>query len=332
MPATPELLIVAVVVFALAFDFSNGFHDCANAIATSVSTRVLKPRTAIVLSAILNVVGAFAGTAVAAAVGKGIVQTTGVDAWTVLAAVVSAITWNLTTWYFGIPTSSSHALIGGLVGAGIATAGMDVVLWHGVLEKILLPMLVSPLIGFAVAFLWMIALLWITRRFTVTRMRLTFAPLQAVSACYMAYSHGSNDAQKTMGIVTLALVAGGFQSDFHVQSWVIAACAAAMGLGTAAGGWRIIRTMGSRITQLMPIHGFAAESMAGSVLLGTAHFGFPVSTTHVISGAIMGVGATRKLSAVRWGVAGNIVLAWVLTLPACAILGSALAAVFRLFR
>ncbi|PSK97569.1 PiT family inorganic phosphate transporter [Haloactinopolyspora alba] len=309
-------LIAAVVVVALSFDYTNGFHDAANAIATSVSTRALTPRAALILAAVMNLVGAFLGTGVAATIGEGIIDAPTGDGGllVVLAALLGAIVWNVITWWLGLPSSSSHALIGGLVGAALASA--NTVLWSGIVEKVVIPMVASPLVGFGLAFLVMIGIQWLFRRAHVGRVNRGFRLAQTLSAAAMALGHGLQDAQKTMGVITLALVVGGYQSGFHVQWWVIVLAASALAAGTYAGGWRIMRTLGRRIVHLDPPHGFAAESVAAGVLYTTAFaFHAPISTTHTITSAVMGVGATRRLSAVRWGVAGNIVTAWVLTIP-----------------
>jgi inorganic phosphate transporter, PiT family len=317
-------LIVAVIVVALGFDYTNGFHDAANAIATSVSTRALTPRAALVMAAVMNLVGAFLGTGVAQTVGSGIVELPETESSLVvlLAALVGAIVWNLTTWWFGLPSSSSHALIGGLVGATLAAAGT--VKWAGILEKVVIPMIVSPLVGFTLAFLLMTAIMWIFRRASPGRVNRGFRIAQTFSAAAMALGHGLQDAQKTMGVITLALVVGGVQSTFDVQWWVIVLSATAISAGTYAGGWRIMRTLGRRIVHLDPPRGFAAETTASSVLYTTAFvFAAPISTTQTITSAVMGVGATRRLSAVRWGVAGDIAWAWVLTIPMAASVAAA---------
>jgi PiT family inorganic phosphate transporter len=316
-------LIVAVIVVALGFDYTNGFHDAANAIATSVSTRALTPRAALVMAAVMNLVGAFLGTGVAQTVGSGIVALPETESSLVvlLAALVGAIVWNLTTWWFGLPSSSSHALIGGLVGATLAAAGT--VKWAGILEKVVIPMIVSPLVGFTLAFLLMTAIMWIFRRARPGRVNRGFRIAQTFSAAAMALGHGLQDAQKTMGVITLALVVGGVQSTFDVQWWVIVLSATAISAGTYAGGWRIMRTLGRRIVHLDPPRGFAAETTASSVLYTTAFvFAAPISTTQTITSAVMGVGATRRLSAVRWGVAGDIAWAWVLTIPMAALVAA----------
>lgn len=314
--------IILIVVVALAFDFTNGFHDAANAIATSISTRALTPRVALGMSAILNLIGAAVSTRVAGTVGKGIVAAPQGSRGLALvfAAVIGAIAWNLLTWYFGLPSSSSHALIGGLVGAAVVTkAGFNAVHWSGVIDKVVIPMVISPLVGVAAAFVLMLVILWVFQRAKPGPMNKGFRYLQTLSAAAMSYSHGTQDAQKTMGVITLALVTGGYIHSFRVPAWVIFSAAAAMAAGTYAGGWRIIRTLGRRIIQLDPPRGFAAEATSSAVLLTAAHFGAPVSTTHVITSAVMGAGATRRISAVRWGVAANIVLAWIFTIPGAAL-------------
>ncbi len=313
-----SLALLAVIVLAVAFDYINGFHDTANAIATSVATRALHPRHAILMATVFNFVGAFAGTAVAKTIGAGLVDEATTSQAVVAAALIGAIAWNLLTWYLGLPSSSSHALIGGLLGATILAAGTGALKVNGLVGKVLIPMVSSPLIGFVAAFLLMLALYWLFRNAKRKPMARMFRRLQVVSAGYMAFSHGSNDAQKTMGIITLALFAAGAIPTVDVPFWVIVVSASALSLGTAVGGWRIMRTMGHRVVELEPVHGFAAETTAATVLIATAHFGMPVSTTHVISSAIMGVGSARGPKGVRWGVARRILLAWVITIPATA--------------
>lgn len=311
------LALIAIIVIALVFDYTNGFHDAANAIATSVSTKALTPRTALALAAVMNIVGALISTKVAKTVGAGIIDTPtgGNGLEIVFAALIGAITWNMITWYFGLPSSSSHALIGGLVGA--ALAAVHTVQWTGVIEKVLIPMIIAPLVGFGLGFLFMLAVLWSFRNAHVARANRGFRYAQIISAGTMAFGHGLQDAQKTMGIITLALVTSGQIESFDVPLWVVIAAALAISAGTYAGGWRIMRTLGRRIIQLTPAGGFSAQTVASGVMITTATvFAVPVSTTHVITTSIMGVGSTRRLSAVRWGVAGNIVAAWVLTLPA----------------
>lgn len=317
------LLLLAVLGLALAFDYVNGFHDTANAIATSVSTRALKPQYAIALSATANFVGALFGTEVAKTVGSGLITHQAEGQSVVAAALIGAIAWNLFTWRLGIPSSSSHALIGGLLGAAAVAAGFGAWNLNGIVGKVLIPLVSSPTVGFLVALLLMVVIFHVFRRAHPRVMNDTFRRLQVLSAAFMAFSHGSNDAQKTMGVMTLALVTAGVIPEFKVPVPVILAAATAMSLGTAAGGWRIIRTMGTRVVKLDPVHGFAAETTAATVLLTTAHFGMPVSTTHVISGAIMGVGASDRFNAVRWAVARNIGVAWILTIPAAATVAAA---------
>jgi PiT family inorganic phosphate transporter len=327
-----ELTLVAVVVVALFFDFTNGFHDTANSIATSVSTRALTPRVAVLMAAVLNFAGAFVSLEVAATVAKGIVNADVITLDVVLAGLVGAITWNLITWYLGLPSSSSHALIGGVMGSAIAADGWDVVIWSGLKDKVLIPSLAAPFLGLAVAFILMLTITWIIAHRSPTKVNRIFRRLQVVSAGFVSFTHGTNDAQKTMGIITLALIASGHLSadTFEVPTWVIVSAALAMAAGTYAGGWRIIRTLGQRVTKLDPPQGFAAETACASILWTTAHLGFPVSTTQTISGSIMGAGATRGLHAVRWGVAGNILAAWVLTIPCAGLVGAAMEVVTRL--
>ncbi len=314
--------LVVVIVLAITFDYINGFHDTANAIATSVATRALSPRHAILMAASFNFIGAFAGTAVAKTIGSGLVEEASTTQTVVAAALVGAITWNLITWYKGLPSSSSHALIGGLLGATIIAAGLGALKGDGITAKVLVPMVVSPLLGFTIAFGLMLALYWIFRNAKRKPMARIFRRLQLLSAGYMAFSHGSNDAQKTMGIITLALFAAGVIPTNDVPVWVIIVAATAMSLGTAVGGWRIMRTMGQRVAELEPVHGFAAETTAATILLATAQLGMPVSTTHVISSAIMGVGSSRGPRGVRWSVARRILLAWVITIPAAGMMAA----------
>lgn len=324
----PFILLCAVVVIALIFDYINGFHDTANSIATVVSTRVLRPSHAVTMAAVLNLAGAFIGVEVAKTIGKGMVAADAVTQLTVLSALIGAIIWNLLTWYFGIPSSSSHALIGGLCGAAAAKAGIHALNFKGLFDKVFIPMIVSPAMGLIIGFTVMTSLYWLLIKAKPGFVSKTFGKLQLVSAGMMALSHGSNDAQKTMGIITLALLSyeasktGLAPTDFHVPAWVIVSCAVAMGMGTLAGGWRIIHTMGSKMIKLQPIHGFAAETSAAIMILTASHMGMPVSTTHVISTSIMGVGAAKRFSAVRWGIVGSIVWAWILTFPLSFALGS----------
>jgi inorganic phosphate transporter, PiT family len=318
--------LVAVIVLAVAFDYVNGFHDTANAIATSVATRALRPAYAIAMAAAFNFIGAFAGTAVAKTIGSGLVDDATTTQAVVAAALIGAIVWNLITWRLGLPSSSSHALIGGLLGATVVAAGWDALNTEGIVNKVLIPLVTSPAIGFALALVLMVALLWIFRRADRRPLGRRFRRLQLFSAGFMAFSHGSNDAQKTMGIITLALVSAGLVpggDQIEIPQWVIIVSATSLSLGTAVGGWRIMATMGHRVVELEPIHGFAAETTAASVIYTAAHFGMPVSTTHVISSAIMGVGTSKGAHGVRWGVARSILVAWGLTIPSAMFLGAA---------
>jgi PiT family inorganic phosphate transporter len=319
----PELtgMLLLVVVLALLFDFSNGWHDSANAIATVVSTRVISPFIAVIGAGVLNIAGAFMSTAVAKMVGAGIVDPASVTQHMVAAALAGAICWNLFTLLLGLPTSSSHALIGGLVGAAVIHGGWETVKLTG-LRSVLEAMVLSPFFGFAIGLSFMVLISWVFFRVTRSVATRLFKRLQLVSACFMAFSHGANDAQKAMGIITLALLSAGQIPSAEVPAWVIGVCAVAMGLGTAAGGWRIVRTLGMNIVKLEPVHGFAAETGAATVLMFTAHIGLPVSTTHTITSAVMGVGAIKRLSAVRWGVTRRILYAWIFTLPGAAILAT----------
>jgi inorganic phosphate transporter, PiT family len=327
-----NLTLVAVVAVALFFDFTNGFHDTANSIATSVSTRALSPRLAVLSSAVLNFAGAFVSFKVAATVAKGIVDADAITLKIVLAGLVGAITWNLITWYLGLPSSSSHALIGGMLGSAVAAVGFDVVQWGGLYEKVLIPSLAAPFLGVVGAALIMLAIIWIVRRRSPGIVNRVFRRLQLISGGFVAFTHGTNDAQKTMGIISLALVASGhLDSDFgRPPVWVIVSAALAMAAGTYAGGWRIIKTLGQRVAKLDPPQGFAAQTSCATILWLTAHYGYPVSTTHTITGSVLGAGATRRLSAVRWGVAENILLAWIMTIPCAALVGAAMESVTRL--
>ena len=327
-----EPTLIAVVAVALFFDFTNGFHDTANSIATTVSTRAMSPRKAVAMAAVLNVAGAFVSFEVAATIASGIVDQEAIDLSVVLAGLVGAITWNLVTWFFGLPSSSSHALIGGMIGSGVAAAGWDVVQWEGLREKVLIPSLVAPFLGVGIAFALILGITWAIARRRPTRVNAVFRRLQIVSGGFVAFTHGTNDAQKTMGVIALALVASGELSpDFdRPPTWVIVSAALAMGAGTYAGGWRIIRTLGTRIAKIDPPQGFAAQTACAGILFGTAHYGFPVSTTHTISGSVLGAGAIKGFSAVRWGVAGNILLAWVLTIPMAGLVGATMQVLTRL--
>jgi len=322
---SPELIaVLAVIAVALAFDYTNGFHDAANAIATSISTRALTPRVALVMAAVGNFIGAHFGADVAKTVGSGLVKLPpGVSSLgIVFAGVIGAIVWNLVTWYFGLPSSSSHALIGGLVGSTLAASGT--VLWKGIGESVILPMILSPIVGFLLGYLMMIAVQWIFRHGQPGRLNRGFRWAQTVSAAAMSVGHGMQDAAKTIGVVVLALFVGGYQSSAEtIPEWAFWTSATVLALGTYAGGWRIIRTLGRKIIDLRPPEGFAAETVASSVLYFNALvLGAPISTTHTITSAIMGVGATKRLSAVRWGVAGNIIGAWILTFPAAGSIGA----------
>src|SRR4051794_1967796 len=315
------LSLVIIVALAIAFDYINGFHDTANAIATSVATRALRPQHALLMAAAFNFIGAFAGTAVAKTIGAGLVDEQTTTQLIVASALIGAIAWNLLTWWLALPSSSSHALIGGLLGATIAAVGTGAVKWDGVFNKVLVPLVTSPIIGFTGALVLMIVLLWIFRNAARKPAENGFRRVQVFSAGYMAFAHGSNDAQKTMGIITLALFSAGVIPTVEVPVWVIIISATAISLGTAIGGWRIMHTMGHRVVELEPVHGFAAESTAATVILGAAPFGMPGSTTHLVSSAIMGVGTSKGVRGVRWGVARRILVAWVLTLPAAGIAG-----------
>ena len=319
-----SLLLVVVIVVALVFDFTNGAHDTANAIATVVSTKVLAPGVAVMMAALLNLVGAFIGTHVAQTIGSGIVHPDmikGCQALT-LAGLCGAIVWNLFTWYLGLPSSSSHALIGGLVGATLAYRGMEALNFLSIFYKILLPLVLSPLGGFLAGYSMMVALSWSFRNAHPHKVNQAFRKLQILSSAFMATSHGTNDAQKTMGIITLALFVGHQIPDLTVPVWVRLACALAMAMGTAIGGWKIIKTMGHKIFKLEAVHGFSAETSAAGVISLASSFGAPISTTHVISSAILGVGSSKRLSAVRWGIAGRMATAWLLTLPAAGVVAA----------
>ncbi len=327
-----DAVLWIVVATALAFDFTNGFHDTANAVATSISTRAMPPRVAVAIAAVLNFVGAFLSLAVAATVAKGIVESGVVTPAVVFAGLIGAIAWNLATWYFGLPSSSSHALIGGLIGAALVAGGWDAVQWDGVLETVVAPALVAPVLALVVAGLGILIAYRIVGHQRPGPVARGFRLGQIVSGSLFSLSHGTNDAQKTMGIIFLALVANGnARTSDDVPTWVVLSAASAIALGTYAGGWRIIKTMGTRIIKMDPAQGFAAQSVGAAVILSASHVGFPLSTTHVMSGAIMGAGAAKRLSAVRWGVAGNIIAAWILTLPCSAAVGALTYGVVRIF-
>ena len=326
-----DVVLWIVVGTALAFDFTNGFHDTANAVATSISTRAMPPRVAVTLAAVLNFVGAFLSLAVAATIASGIVQADLVTPAIVFAGLVGAIAWNLATWYFGLPASSSHALIGGVVGSAFVAEGPDAVLGGGIVEKVVVPALVAPVLALVVSAIAISLAYRIVGRRSPGPVSRGFRLGQIISGSLFSLSHGTNDAQKTMGIIALALVASGhLDAGSDPPTWVVVSAATAIALGTYVGGWRIIRTMGTRIIKMDPAQGFAAQTAGSTVILSASHVGFPLSTTHVISGAIIGAGAAKRISAVRWGVAGNIVAAWVLTLPASAAVGGLTYAVVAL--
>jgi PiT family inorganic phosphate transporter len=325
-----SFLLIATLVVVLAAEFVNGWTDAPNAIATVVSTRVLSPSQAVLMAAVLNVVGAVVtGTAVASTLGTGIVKPEVINLSVVIAATLTVVIWSVVTWFYGIPTSESHELVAGLAGAGLAVAGPSVLLWEG-WQKVLIGLGFSTILGFSLAMIVMTSLYWILRRTRPSFVRSVFSRLQVLSAAFMAFSHGSNDGQKFMGIFTLALVLGGKMAHFAVPVWVMLLCGAVMGLGTAVGGWRIMRTVGFKITKLEPVNGFAAESSAALAILLASRFGIPLSTTHCIGTSIMGVGATKRFSAVRWGVARSIVLTWIITFPVCAALGWIIASLLKL--
>jgi len=328
-----DIIFVIVVVTALAFDFTNGFHDTANAVATSISTRALAPHTAVTLSAVLNFAGAFISLAVAATVASGIVDADLVSTTVIFAGLIGAISWNLLTWYFGLPSSSSHALIGGVVGAAFVAGGADAVLADGLLEKVIVPAIVAPVVAFLAAGGAILITYRMVGRLRPGPVNRGYRLGQIFSASLLSLSHGTNDAQKTMGIITLALIAHGDLTGTNPEPplWVVVSAATAIALGTYSGGWRIIRTMGSRIIKMDPAQGFAAQSGGAAVLMTAAHLGFPLSTTHSITGAVLGAGAAKRLSAVRWGLAGNIVVAWILTLPAAAAVGAVTYGLSRAF-
>ena len=317
-------LLIVVIAIGLAFDFTNGFHDTANYVATWVGTRAMSPRAAVLVSAVANLAGAFVTTAVAKTVGKGLIDTNLVTNQVLLAALLGAIAWNLMTWWLGLPSSSTHALVGGLCGAALVQAGTKGVLWHGLWEKVIIPAAASPLIGFAGAFVLVVLIYCLFFRASPGMANRGFRYGQLVSGTWVAFTHGANDAQKTMGVIALALYESGHLSHFYIPTWVIVAAGAAIAAGTYVGGWRIMRTLGQRVFQMDPPAGFAAQAAAGAVIYASTRAGYPLSTTHVVSGAVMGSGATKRLSAVRWGVAGNIVFAWLLTIPAAGLVAAGL--------
>ena len=318
MPEATLVLLILVITAALIFDYVNGFHDTANAIATSVSTRALSVKTAITMAAFLNFVGAMVSTKVATTIGKGIVNPQDVTQMVVLAGVLGAILWNIITWYFGLPSSSSHAIIGGLIGGVIAHAGLSQFHVSG-LKKIIMALIISPVLGTGMGFLFMVIFLWTLRNKSPFGVNKGFRRCQIFSAGFMAFSHGTADAQKSMGVITMALLSYGIIPTFEVPMWVKVSCALAMALGTAAGGWRIIKTVGRDFVKLQPINGFSVDAAAASVILGASSLGLPTSTTHVVTSAILGVGLSKRMSAVNWTIAGRIVIAWVLTIPASAV-------------
>jgi PiT family inorganic phosphate transporter len=324
-------LVISIILVALVFDFLNGFHDSANSIATVVSTRVLSPRKAVAWAAFFNFIAAFFfGLKVADTLGKGLVELSAVNEYVILSGLLGAIAWDIITWYYGLPTSSSHALMGGYAGAAIAKAGFSAILyggWSGTVAFIV----IAPVMGLVIAFLLMTAVTWIFHKRSSTKVNVAFRRLQLLSAAFLSLGHGTNDAQKTMGVITGLLVTAGFLKSFQVPFWVIIICNFTIAMGTLFGGWRIVKTMGQKITRLRPVDGFCAETAGGITLLIATFFGIPVSTTHTINGGIMGVGATRRLSAVRWGVAGNIIIAWVLTIPLSALIGAGAYKLISLF-
>ena len=325
-----DYTLIAVVAVALFFDFTNGFHDTANAIATSIATRAIPPRIAVLGAAILNFLGAFISLAVAATVAKGIVDATVISMEVILAGVIGAIIWNLTTWRFGMPTSSSHALVGGVAGSAIAAGGFSVVLWDGIFNKVLVPSLAAPIVGILAAGIIAYVIYHFTKHRITEKVNKVFKRMQLVSASFVAFTHGTNDAQKTMGIIALALLINNPGQEFHVPMWVIVSSASAMAIGTYLGGWRIINTLGHRLVKLEPPQGFAAETATAGILFSTAHFGFPVSTTHTVSGSIVGAGAASGKSKVRWQVVKHILIAWVITLPSAALVGAMMEELIRL--
>lgn len=322
------LVLFLVIIAALAFEYINGFHDCANAITTIVSTKVLTPKQAVIISAVLNMVGALLGTHVAKTIGSEIVDSSVVTLEVLFFALLGAIIWNLLTWYFALPSSSSHALIGGLIGAAIIHAGFGCVKVMSLVDKVIIPMFTSPVFGFIAGFLFMLLLLWLFYKSSPDWVNKHFRKYQLISAGLMALSHGTNDAQKTMGIISLALfscgVVGTSSGDLEIPKYVVIACAITMAAGTMSGGWKIIKTIGSKIIRLKPIHGFAAETSAASIIIAASHFGIPLSTTHVISTSIMGVGSTMHANQVKWGIVKNIIFAWVMTIPMCMIISASL--------
>jgi PiT family inorganic phosphate transporter len=323
------ILLVAIIVAALVYDFFNGFNDCANAIATTISTRALSPRAAIIMAWVLNFFGALSHTAVAATVGKGVVDPQQVSLTLVLVALIGASTWTGLASFSGIPVSVTHSLIGGLLGAGIVASGIEIILFKG-MKKIVLAMILSPILGFLGGLLLIVLVSWVSRNSPFRKVNRRFKRWQILSAAWMAFSHGMNDAQNAMGIIAMALVSYGALATFEVPLWVIIICATAMALGTSLGGWKVIKTMGSKVFKLQPVHGFSAETSAAAVIAGMSLIGAPISTTHVISAAIMGSGSSHGLSAVRWGIVKNIVIAWIVTIPASALIAGVLYFIVKL--
>ncbi len=330
MLSTATIILIIVIALALIFDFINGFHDTANSIATSVSTRVLSPRQAIVMAAGLNFLGAIVSSKVAKTISQGIVKET-LPQYVIIAVILAAIIWDLITWYLAIPTSSSHALIGALIGASMTFyVGFGNINWNGVLDKVVIPLFTSPVIGFVLGYFFMKLLNIILKKYSQNYVNKWFSKLQILSAAFMAFEHGKNDAQKSMGIITMALISSSvLAKGSDVPLWVMIICATAMALGTSFGGWKIIKTMGVNMIRLQPINGFAAEAAAALVIKFASSIGAPVSTTHVISSAIMGVGASKRVSAVRWALAKNIVWTWIITIPAAALIGGIITIIFK---
>ncbi|SFC16395.1 inorganic phosphate transporter [Clostridium uliginosum] len=325
-------ITILIVFLVIIFDFINGFHDTATAVATSITTRALTPATAILVCAVFNFMGAFTGTAVAKTVGENIVSNASIEQWVILGVLISAIIWNLITWYFGIPSSSSHALIGSLVGGGIAYNGsFNVVNWYNLFHSVVIWLFISPVIGFVVGYIIMILLNWILKPFKIHVVNKIFLKLQIIAGAFMAFNHGGNDAQKSMGIITMALLSGKVIQTFEVPTWVIVVCASAMALGTSIGGKKIIKTMGSGMAKLTPVNGFAAQTGGSLVILLATLFHAPVSTTHIITTTVMGVGASKTFKCVKWGVAKNIVWAWVLTIPITASISALIIFIGKLF-
>ncbi|MDO5038659.1 inorganic phosphate transporter [Clostridium sp.] len=331
MPSTAVIITIAIVILALSFDFINGFHDTATAVATTITTRALKPKTAILLCATFNFLGAFMGTAVAKTVGDDIVSHNYMPQWVLIGVLIACIVWNIITWYFGIPSSSSHALIGSLIGGGIVyNRSFHVVQWANVFDHVIVWLVLGPAIGFVLGYIVMVILNWILKPFKPRGVNRLFQKLQILASAFMALNHGANDAQKSMGIITMALLSGGLISTFDVPIWVIGACALAMALGTSVGGKKIIKTMGSGMAKLTPVGGFAAQMGAATSILGATIFDAPVSTTQVITTTIMGVGASKNIKSVKWGVAKNIIWAWILTVPLSAIIAGIVVEILKI--